>query len=466
MLSKFSGWDDTIVAIATPQGLGAIGVIRLSGPASVSIINKLFSAKDLNQQPSHTLHVGLLKDGETVIDEVVVSLFKAPKSYTKEDVVEISCHGSPYVLQQIIQACLLKGARLAKAGEFTQRAFINGRFDLSQAEAVADLIASENQAQHDIALQQMKGGFSDELQKLREKLIHFTAFIELELDFAEEDVEFVDRTELKKLIAEIKNKITELSSSFQYGNVVKNGVPTVIIGRPNAGKSTLLNALLNEERAIVSPIAGTTRDAIEEVMVIDGISFRFIDTAGIREAGDQIEKIGIEKTFEKIALATVVIYLFDFTQLAIEELHKDLESLQAENRIIISVANKLDLAGHVNDRLEISMKEKFPGVIHMGISAKEKTNLDFLKKEIVQQVNKKVKTNHSVIVTNARHYEALNNALAALAQVEDGLASRLSGDLLTMDIKKALHHIGEITGQIDVDTDILGTIFSKFCIGK
>lgn len=454
------------MAIATPQGPGAIGVIRLSGPASISIMDKLFPSKDLSKQPSHTLHVGLLKDEETVIDEVVVSLFKAPKSYTKEDVVEISCHGSAYVLQQILHACLHKGARLAKAGEFTKRAFLNGRFDLSQAEAVADLIASENQVQHDIALQQMKGGFSDELQILREKLVHFTAFIELELDFAEEDVEFVDRTELKKLITEIKQRITELSDSFQYGNVVKNGVPTVIIGRPNAGKSTLLNALLNEERAIVSDIAGTTRDAIEEVMVIDGIAFRFIDTAGIREAGDQIEKIGIEKTFEKIALATVVIYLYDFTQLSIEELHNDLKSLESPNRIIISVANKIDLAGHVNDRFEMAMKERFPAIIHLGISAREKTNLEFLKKEIVQQVNKKIKTNQSVIVTNARHYEALNNALAALDQVEQGLALHLSGDLLTMDIKKALYHIGEITGQIDVDTDILGTIFSKFCIGK
>jgi tRNA modification GTPase len=466
MLSKLSGWDDTIIAIATPQGVGAIGVIRLSGPASISIINELFPSKNLIKQPSHTLHVGLLKDGDIVMDEVVVSLYKTPKSYTKEDVVEISCHGSPYIQQQILQVCLRKGARLAKAGEFTQRAFINGRFDLSQAEAVADLIASENQAQHDIALQQMKGGFSDELQKLREKLIHFTAFIELELDFAEEDVEFVDRTELKNLITEIKNRIVELSSSFQYGNVVKNGVPIVIVGRPNSGKSTLLNALLNEERAIVSSIAGTTRDSIEEVMVMDGISFRFIDTAGIREAGDQIEKIGIERTFEKIALASVVIYLYDCTQLSLDELDSDLKSLQSEDKIIISVANKLDLAGGMSNHFENSLQEKFPKIIHLGISAKEKTNLDFLKKEIVKQVNKKVKTNQSIIVTNARHYEALNNSLAALKKVEQGLSARLSGDLLTMDIKMVLYHIGEITGQIDVDTDILGTIFSKFCIGK
>jgi tRNA modification GTPase len=466
MSSKFSGWDDTIVAIATPQGIGAIGVIRLSGGASIAIINELFPAKNLSKQASHTLHVGLLKNEEIIIDEVVVSLYKAPKSYTKEDVVEISCHGSTYVLQQIMQACMRKGARLAKAGEFTQRAFINGRFDLSQAEAVADLIASENLAQHNIALQQMKGGFSNELQILREKLIHFTAFIELELDFAEEDVAFVDRSELKKLIKEIKNKITALSHSFQYGNVIKNGVPTVIIGRPNAGKSTLLNALLNEERAIVSSIAGTTRDTIEEVMVIDGISFRFIDTAGIREAGDDIEKIGIEKTFEKIALATVVIYLYDFLQQTTEELYKDLENLQSNDKIIIAVANKIDLTESLNTKFEMALKEKFPTIIHLGISAKEKTNLDFLKKEIVKQVTKKVKTNQSIVVTNARHYQALTNALGALQQVEQGLESGLSGDLLTLDIKKALYHIGEITGQIDMDTDILGTIFSKFCIGK
>ncbi len=466
MLSKFSGWDDTIVAIATAPGVGAIGVIRLSGNKAISIINTLFPSKDLDKQPSHTLHVGVIKDQDTIIDEVVVSLYKSPRSYTKEDVVEISCHGSPYIQQQIIQACIHHGARLAKAGEFTQRAFLNGRFDLSQAEAVADLIASENQAQHDIALQQMKGGFSHELQVLRENLIHFASLIELELDFAEEDVEFANRSEFKKLIEEIKDKIVQLSSSFQYGNVVKNGIPTVIAGRPNAGKSTLLNALLNEERAIVSPIAGTTRDTIEEAMVIDGISFRFIDTAGIREGGDQIEKIGIEKTFEKISLATVIIYLYDYTTIKTEELYEDLIKLPYENKIIIAVANKLDLNKEPNNELLIQIQEKFPQIIHLSISAKDKININLLKKEIIHNVEKNIKVNSSIVVTNTRHYEALQKALTAVEHVEHGLTTNLTGDLLTMDIREVLHQIGEITGQVDMDIDILGTIFSKFCIGK
>jgi len=465
MLHAFKDQKNTIVAPAT-TGVSAIGIIRMSGPASFYIINQLFPSKNVMHQPSHTLHVGWIIFNTKPIDEVVISLFKTPRSYTGEDVIEISCHGSPYIVESIIQACVYFGARMATPGEFTLRAFMNGKINLLQAEAVADLIASENKTQHNIAIQQMKGGFNQELQLLREKLIHFTSYIELELDFAEEDVEFANRVELKKIILEIKNKIKELSDSFQYGNVIKNGIPTVIVGRPNAGKSTLLNTLLNEERAIVSSIPGTTRDVIEEVMVLEGMHFRFIDTAGLRKADDQIEKIGIRKTFEKIDLATIIIYLYDSTQINLDELHDDLKRLSDENKIIISVANKLDLFNGINDTFETSMNEKYPHIIHLSISAKNKINVDFLKKELVVQVQKKYTNSQSIIITNARHYEALNNALNAIEQVEKGMSSNTTSDLLAVDIKKILYHIGEITGQIDINTDILGTIFSKFCIGK
>ena len=468
MPQKFSGWDDTIVAIATPPGVGAIGVIRLSGKDAIEIINRLFSSKNLAIQLSHTLHVGLIKEDNVVIDEAVISLFKNPKSYTGEDVVEISCHGSPFVQQQLVQACIRKGARLAKPGEFTQRAFLNGKLDLAQAEAVADLIASETEAVHQTALQQMKGGFSNDIKQLREQLINFAALIELELDFGEEDVEFADRKKLENLIEEILVSVKKLIRSFQLGNIIKNGVTAVIAGRPNAGKSTLLNAMLNEERAIVTAIAGTTRDTIEEKLVIDGIVFRLIDTAGIREATDVIEKIGIERSIEKINNANILLYVFDAITSTAFEVVDDIQKLQQPNQHLLLVANKIDKCKEdESGMLQYSINEMAGNDYTVfEVSALNKTQVDDLINYLPSLVlSEKINTNQTIVV-NSRHYASLKDCEQSLLKVQQGLQTNITGDLLALDIRHALQSLGEITGEILHDRDILGTIFGKFCIGK
>lgn len=457
-------FKDTIVAISTAAGVGAIGLVRLSGPQSLSIVSALFSGKPLEQQGTHTVHFGHIYDrdrkaeGARMIDEVVVTLFLGSKSFTGEDTVEIAAHGSPYILDQILNACILAGARLAAPGEFTQRAFLNGKMDLAQAEAVGDLIAAENKASHEIALNQMRGGVSSELAALREQLINFTALMELELDFSDEDVEFADRTALKKLIQHLQANIQNLIKSFEYGNAIKNGVPVTIIGKPNAGKSTLLNALLKEERAIVSDIAGTTRDVIEEAINLEGITFRFIDTAGIRNTEDTIEAIGVERAKEKVQQAKVVIHLYEQDTDILDELA---DSLQ--DKLVFNLQSKVDQSGEENDIA--ALKQRYPTYEHFGLSVKTNQNLDRLTDALVAYF-KNQQGNQSVIITNIRHKEALQRAFAALEQVDTGMQMGLSGDLLSLHLKDALYQLGTITGKIEVDRDILGAIFGKFCIGK
>ncbi len=459
-MNKLTGWDDTIVAVATPPGIGAIGVIRISGTSALPISNKLFVSKDLLQQPTHTLHVGILKDKDEVLDEVVVSVFKAPKSYTGEDVVEFSCHGSAYIQQQIINACIKLGARLAKPGEFTQRAFLNRKLDLAQAEAVADLIASNTAASQKAALHTMRGGFSDNLKSLRDRLITFSALIELELDFSQEDVEFADRKQLYDLIAELSALTNTLVESFSLGNVIKNGVSVAIVGKPNAGKSTLLNSLLNENRAIVSEIPGTTRDTIEEVINIDGILFRLIDTAGIREhTADSIETEGVERSLEKIKQAGLVLYLFDAADDVMEIISKKTELHQKGVNFLL-VANKIDLAN------ELFAKDKFSSIGEIiFISAKHHLHTEVLKKRMVDKVLQDTTKSENTIVTNARHYLALKEVAVSLSDIRKGLDDKVSGDLLALDIRRCLQFLGEITGEI-TNEDQLDYIFSKFCIGK
>lgn len=464
-MNKLTGWDDTIVALATPPGVGAIGVIRLSGKKSFAIINDLFLSKDLLQQPTHTLHVGFLKDGENILDEVVLSLFKGPKSYTGEDVIEISCHGSAYIQKQIIEACIKNGARLAKPGEFTQRAFLNGKLDLAQAEAVADLIASNTAASHKTALHTIRGGFSEKLKELRERLISFSALIELELDFSQEDVEFADRTQFYELINQLTQLTNQLINSFQLGNVIKNGVSVAIIGKPNAGKSTLLNTLLNEDRAIVSHIPGTTRDTIEEVINIDGILFRLIDTAGIRQhSGDTIESAGIERSLEKMKQADLVLYLFDVkeTKTEIEKIIPMLigREMDAQSLNYLLVANKIDESG------EEEAKKKFADLDKVVfISAKKQLHTDVLLERMVDIVLQEKILTENTIITNARHYHALKEVMKSLIDIKSGLDNKLPGDLLSLDIRRCLYYLGEITGEI-TNEEQLDYIFSKFCIGK
>ena len=459
MQGKLSGWDDTIVALATPNGIGAIGVIRISGPNAITIINQLFPSKDLRGVVSHTLHVGFLKDEQHVLDEVVVAVYKAPRSYTGENVIEVSCHGSSYIQEQIIKSILKNGARLARAGEFTQRAFLKGKLDLTQAEAVADLIASNTEASRNTALHNIRGGFSSVLKELRERLIQFSALIELELDFSQEDVEFADRTQLFALIHETQTTVAALLSSFSLGNVIKNGVSVAIVGKPNAGKSTLLNALLKENRAIVSEIAGTTRDTIEEVLNIDGILFRLIDTAGIRESRDVIEIIGVEKSLEKMKSADLVLYLFDVDELSASELEAALLLVQEHNRQVLAVGNKVDKLG-----VEL-VRQKFAGDDVLYMSAKEGYNMEVLKSRLTDKVLQGVVQTENTVVTNARHFEALQQVAAALNEILNGMNSRVPGDLLSLDIRRCLHYLGEITGEI-TNEDRLDYIFSKFCIGK
>ena len=448
---------DTIIALSTPPGSGAIGVIRLSGPDAITLTNEVFSGKDLTQQASHTLHFGLIKDQSVIVDEVVAGLFVAPKSYTKENVVEISCHGSNYIIQQIINLFIKKGARPAKPGEFTLRAFLNGAFDLSQAEAVADLIASDSKASHDVALQQMRGGFANELKNLREQLIHFASMIELELDFAEEDVEFVNHEQLRGLVARLLAHISMLISSFEVGNVLKNGVPVVIAGRPNVGKSTLLNALLNEERAIVSDIAGTTRDTIEDELNINGIIFRFIDTAGIRETADSIEAKGVERTLARMKQAKLIIYMVDALQTP-NELQTQLIDLQKLDIPYLALVNKADL-------FTPQQREEFAKHEVLFLSAKDGVGVEELKTKLLEKVNLNHINTSDTLVTNIRHVEALKQTESALQRVMGNIDNPVTSDFLAMDIKQALHYLGEITGEVTTD-DLLENIFTKFCIGK
>ena len=449
---------DTIVALATPPGVGAIGVIRVSGSKTIDIVNSVFKGKDLTAVKSHTIHLGTIRDEDTIVDEVLISIFKGPNSYTKEDVIEISCHGSQFIIQQLIKLLLRKGARLAKPGEFTQRAFINGRFDLAQAEAVADLIASENESMHSAAMNQMRGGFSQEIKKLREELVHFASMIELELDFGEEDVEFASRDDLKKLINNLKTLISRLTESFTLGNAIKNGIPTVIAGKPNAGKSTLLNALLNEEKAIVSDIPGTTRDVIEDVINVDGISFRFTDTAGIRTTEDKVEAIGVERTYAKMKDASVIIYLIDLIHDTAEEVQQQLAYLKDLNVPYLLVGNKMDQAKP--DIQELVSKENA-----LLISASQKENLENLKEALKELVSLDDFKTGNTIVTNLRHYESLMQTNEALDRVITGIDNEVTNDFVAMDIRNSLHHLGELTGEITTE-DLLDNIFSKFCIGK
>ncbi|VAW13305.1 tRNA-5-carboxymethylaminomethyl-2-thiouridine(34)synthesis protein MnmE [hydrothermal vent metagenome] len=473
---------DTIIALATPSGAGAIGVIRISGNKAITLAASCFKSiheKELAKQKSHTILLGHIVEGEKIYDEVLISIFKNPHSYTGEDVVEISCHGSSYIQQQIIQLFLRNGCRTANAGEFTLRAFLNGKLDLSQAEAVADLIASDNEASHQIAMQQMRGGFSSEIKKLRDELLNFASLIELELDFSEEDVEFADRTQFEDLLNRIQNVLKRLIDSFAVGNVIKNGIPIAIVGEPNTGKSTLLNALLNEERAIVSEIAGTTRDTIEDEISIGGFGFRFIDTAGIRNTGDTIEKMGIQKTFEKIEQAQVVLYMVDGPSLVQNKAPSALRASPPQGgelleilleigkirdkhpqKPLIIIANKIDRLG---DKEISSLKSLIPNALLL--SAKTREGVEELKNQLLGFVNTGALTNNETIVTNTRHYNALLKALEEVNKVKSGMEDEISGDLLSIDIRQALYHFGEITGEITSD-DLLGNIFANFCIGK
>ncbi|WP_077921400.1 tRNA uridine-5-carboxymethylaminomethyl(34) synthesis GTPase MnmE [Spirosoma sp. 209] len=459
---------DPIAALATAPGIGAIAVIRVSGQDAISITNRFFRGRDLTRQASHTAHFGTLRNRpdasgeETIIDEVLVTIFRAPRSFTKEDVVEISCHGSEFIIQQILRRLTEEGVRLARPGEFTQRAFLNGQFDLVQAEAVADLIASDSDASHRAALTQLRGGFSRQLKTLRQQLIDFVALVELELDFGEEDVEFAHRDQLRQLMLDIRRVLHPLIESFSTGNAIKNGVPTVIVGKPNAGKSTLLNALLNEEKAIVSDIPGTTRDVIEDELFIDGIRFRLIDTAGLRQATDTIEAIGIERTQQKMRDASLVIYLFDGLNIAPTDLRDAVAEVRTSGKPYLLIGNKLDA-------IDAGRKEELEGIASepiVWISAARHTHLDELKAALSARVrtDAAVQTG-SAVVTNARHYEHLTGTDNALARALTGLDTGVTPDWLAMDLRVALQHLGELTGEITTD-DLLDSIFSKFCIGK
>lgn len=463
--------SDTIVALATATGAGAIGVIRLSGNEAIAIADSIFKAhhaKPLAEVATHTVHLGMIEAEGHQIDECLATVFKGQRSYTGEPVVEFSCHGSSYIIAQVMKSCLAKGARLAEAGEFTKRAFLNGKMALSQAEAVADLIASDSEASHRVALQQMRGGFASEIETLRGELLNFASLIELELDFAEEDVAFADRDSFKALLSHIKQTIMQLVASFSVGNVLKNGMPVAIVGKPNAGKSTLLNALLNEERAIVSDIAGTTRDTIEEVLHIGGIAFRFIDTAGIRETHDAIEAIGVQRAKEKIAKAQIVIFLYNQHDDTVADVVTFVKEHYREGVFFMLVHNKIDLYTEGIDTFDEQLRCALVGynITLLTLSAKERVYLEELKQSLTnyaQQINKAAAGN--TVVTNLRHYQALQQALTAVERVEEGLASGLSADLLAIDIRETLYYLGSITGAVSND-EVLGNIFSKFCIGK
>ena len=460
--------NDSIIALATPSGIGAISVIRISGEDAINIVSKKFnsiSGKELKNQKTHTIHLGHIIENNRIIDEVLVSVFKNPSSYTGENVVEISCHGSSYIQQEIIQLFLKNGCRMADNGEFTMRAFLNGKMDLSQAEAIADVIASNSSASHQLAIQQMRGGITNELKDLRAKLLDFAALIELELDFSGEDVEFADRTKFKELVATISSVLKKLIDSFSFGNAMKNGIPVAIIGEPNVGKSTLLNSLFNEEKAIVSEIAGTTRDAIEDELIIEGVAFRFIDTAGIRQTNDIVESIGIKKTFEKAENAQLLIFLIDSNKFVGSKstFLEEIETIKNRfpNKRLLLIANKIDSLPE-KQRKEITTSVKDI----LLLSAKEKIGITTLLEELTSLVNRGALSNNETIVTNSRHFEALNNALNAINSVQEGIDLEISTDLFSIDIRECLRHLGNITGEYDVDKDILGHIFSNFCIGK
>jgi tRNA modification GTPase len=459
--------SDTIVALATSQSIGAIAVIRLSGNDAISIADKIFvGKKKLNATNSHNILFGKIIFEQLIIDEVVVGIYKAPHSYTAENVIEISCHGSNYIIEQIINSCIHFGARLAEAGEFTKRAFMNGKLDLSQAEAVADLIASENSSQHAIAMQQMRGGISNALTDMRNELINFAALMELELDFSEEDVTFADRTAFEKLLKNIKQNLIVLQQSFALGNAIKNGIPVAIVGKPNVGKSTLLNLLLNDERAIVSNIPGTTRDVIEDVINIKGIAFRFIDTAGIRQSDDTIENLGIAKTFEKVKDAHIVLLLADVAE-PYKDIIEQYEALHLTNKQqVIFVLNKID-AQSACDAYDI--EEAIMTITHqkaIAVSAKNKTHINKLISLLLKVSNTQNINTQNIIITNVRHAKAISATLNDIEKIEQAFALNLSSDLISGDVRSALYHLGSITGQVEIDRDILGTIFGKFCIGK
>ena len=451
-------FSDTIVALATPAGVGAIGVIRLSGDRAIEIVNKVFQPKDLSIQASHTIHYGRIESSGRVYDEVVASLYIAPRSYTKENVVEISCHGSPFIQESILQLFVEQGARFARPGEFTQRAFLNGAFDLAQAEAVADVIAADSAAARNAALHQLRGGFSKELAALREELIHFASLIELELDFGEEDVEFADRQDLEDLVNQLLANIRPLVASFRTGNAVKNGVATVIVGKPNAGKSTLLNALLNEDRAIVSDIAGTTRDSLEDEWTLGGIKFRLVDTAGLRETTDVIEALGVERTQAWVKKAQVVIYMADATSETPVGFAAGVEALGQLDIPVIKLLNKVDQITDLS-----AFQAAIPDLI--AISAKNRSGLNDLETALLNVVGLDQVSTSGTLVTNLRHYQQLLQTQETLEGVLVALKTGLTGDLIAQDLRYALHHLGEITGQISND-DLLKNIFGKFCIGK
>lgn len=449
------GISDNIIALSTPPGVSAIAVIRLSGKTCIDLVNHVFKGQDLNQADGNTIHFGTIRDGKTILDEVLVSVFKGPKSFTKEDSIEISCHGSPYVVKSIIELLIKQGARYAKAGEFTTRAYLNGQFDLAQAEAVADLIHSDSEASHKAAMNQLRGGFSDEIKALREQLIHFASMVELELDFGEEDVEFADRGQLRNLVLELQKVIQGLIDSFKLGNAIKDGVPVVIAGKPNAGKSTLLNALLQEEKAIVTPIAGTTRDFIEDEIIIDGIKFRFIDTAGLRETTDQIEAIGVERSKEQMEKASLILYLFDSGDSSVADVEAEISSIKDLGIPYILIGNKID-QGSKLDGLSTEA---------LYISAQDKGAIELLKQQLISTFGLDSFSTGDTIVTNARHFESLTRTQEALDKTIIGLDTQVTGDFVAMDIRQALRFLSEITGDITTE-DLLENIFSKFCIGK
>jgi tRNA modification GTPase len=463
--------ETTICALATP-GTGAIAVIRVSGPDSYSIVERVFqpatAGKGLADQSPNTIHFGTINDGEKVLDEVLVSLFRAPHSYTGEDLIEISCHGSPYIQQKILELLVAHGARPAKPGEFTQRAFMNGKMDLSQAEAVADLVAAESEGAHRVALQQLRGGFSGKLKALRDRLLRFISLIELELDFSEEDVEFADRKELRRLVDEIASLIAELTGSFRLGNVLKNGVPVAIVGRPNVGKSTLLNAILNEDRAIVSEIEGTTRDSIEDTVNVEGITFRFIDTAGLRETAGTIENLGIRRTYQKIQQASIVLLLTeagDDPELILQSAEAIRKQLSESGKQLVVVLNKSD---RISEARIKDLEKSIPlqeGEKIIAISAKRGENIKGLTDLLLETVHIGSIKHQDIVISNIRHYNALISAAESLSRVSEGLTSALPSDLVAQDIREVLHYLGEITGEVTTD-EILGNIFKNFCIGK
>lgn len=459
--------QDTICALATANGIGALGIIRVSGEKAFEILNRCFDGKNLTAVGSHTVHYGFIKDGEEQIDEVMVSVFHAPRTFTTENSVEISFHGSPHIGKKILEVLIKNGARMAKAGEFTMRAFMNGRIDLSQAEAIADVIASENEASRKVALNQLKGGISNEISDLRGDLLNFTSLVELELDFAEEDVEFADRTAMNILLDRLEDKLNSLIESFQYGNAIKNGVDVAIIGKPNAGKSTLLNALLKEERAIVSDIAGTTRDTIEEVLHINGTAFRFIDTAGIRETTDTIEAIGVQKAKEKIASAKILLYLYDEFDSTPEEVADFIKEFWRDDLKVILLHNKIDIKGPDENEFDKKISETLMpefNIVILPISAKDKTGIESLKQELSSYVES-LKTEENTVITNQRHYEALQKSLNSVQRVKAAISDSFHTELLAYELRYALEHLGEISGEFTND-EVLGNIFSKFCIGK